>query len=66
MRVLLVQPNQEQGMGLQNLNRVEPLGLEMIAGALQGRHEVAPPVSRQPTFIRNWPACTGKPTPGGS
>lgn len=41
MRVLLVQPNQEQGMGLQNLDRVEPLGLEMIAGALQGRHEVA-------------------------
>jgi len=40
MRVLLVQPNQEQGMGLQHLNRVEPLGLEMIAGALRGRHEV--------------------------
>lgn len=41
MRVLLVQPNQEQGMGLQRLDRVEPLGLEMIAGALQSRHEVA-------------------------
>jgi len=41
MRVLLVQPNQEQGMGLQHLDRVEPLGLEMIAGALQDRHEVA-------------------------
>lgn len=41
MRVLLVQPNQEQGMGLQHLDRVEPLGLEMIAGGLQDRHEVA-------------------------
>jgi len=41
MRVLLVQPNQEQGKGLQHLHRVEPLGLEMIAGGLQGRHEVA-------------------------
>jgi len=26
MRVLLIQPNQEQGMGLHHLNRVEPLG----------------------------------------
>jgi len=28
-------------MGLQQLNRVEPLGLEMIAGALWSQHEVA-------------------------
>ncbi len=41
MRVLLIQPEQNQGMGLQQLDCVEPLGLEMIAGALRGKHEVA-------------------------
>ena len=41
MRVLLVQPDQNCTMGLQQLARVEPLGLEMIAGALWSRHEVA-------------------------
>jgi radical SAM superfamily enzyme YgiQ (UPF0313 family) len=41
MRVLLAQPNQNRTMGLQQLARVEPLGLEMIAGALWSRHEVA-------------------------
>ncbi len=41
MRVLLVQPDQNRTMGLQQLARVEPLGLEMIAGALWSRHEVA-------------------------
>jgi radical SAM superfamily enzyme YgiQ (UPF0313 family) len=41
MRVLLVQPDQNRTMGLQQLTRVEPLGLEMIAGALWSQHEVA-------------------------
>jgi len=41
MRVLLVQPDQNRTVGLQQLARVEPLGLEMIAGALWSRHEVA-------------------------
>jgi radical SAM superfamily enzyme YgiQ (UPF0313 family) len=41
MRVLLAQPDQNRTMGLQQLARVEPLGLEMIAGALWSRHEVA-------------------------
>jgi len=41
MRVLLAQPDQNRAMGLQQLARVEPLGLEMIAGALWSRHEVA-------------------------
>jgi radical SAM superfamily enzyme YgiQ (UPF0313 family) len=41
MRVLLVQPGQNRTLGLQQLARVEPLGLEMIAGALWSRHEVA-------------------------
>lgn len=41
MRVLLVQPDQNRTMGLQQLAQVEPLGLEMIAGALRDRHDVA-------------------------
>lgn len=41
MRILLVQPDQNRTMGLQQLAQVEPLGLEMIAGALRNRHEVA-------------------------
>ena len=41
MRVLLVQPDQNRSLGLQQLARVEPLGLEMLAGALRGAHEVA-------------------------
>ncbi|MGI5939704.1 MAG: B12-binding domain-containing radical SAM protein [Thermoleophilia bacterium] len=40
MRVLLLQPREEKGVGLQSLLRVEPLGLEMIAGALSTAHEV--------------------------
>ena len=41
MRILLVQPDQNRSIGLQQLARVEPLGLEMLAGALVDRHEVA-------------------------
>ncbi len=41
MRVLLIQPMQHQGIGLERLDLIEPLGLEMIAGALWDRHEVA-------------------------
>lgn len=41
MRVLLVQPDQNRTLGLQQLARVEPLGLEMLAGALLDAHEVA-------------------------
>jgi len=41
MRVLLAQPDKNRTFGLQQLARVEPLGLEMIAGALWSRHEVA-------------------------
>jgi radical SAM superfamily enzyme YgiQ (UPF0313 family) len=41
MRVLLVQPDQNHSLGFQHWARVEPLGLEMIAGALWGQHEVA-------------------------
>jgi len=40
MRILLVYPDQNRTMGLQQLARLEPLGLEMIAGALHNRHEV--------------------------
>jgi radical SAM superfamily enzyme YgiQ (UPF0313 family) len=40
MRVLLVQPNQERTRGFQRMACLEPLGLEMIAGALSPRHEV--------------------------
>jgi len=41
MRILLVYPAQDRTRGLQRSAQVEPLGLEMIAGALQSRHEVA-------------------------
>ena len=41
MRVLLVQPNQEHTRGFQQMGRLEPLGLEMIAGGLMPEHEVA-------------------------
>ncbi len=41
MRVLLVQPDQKNTVGFQNLGTSEPLGLEMIAGALTPDHEVA-------------------------
>ncbi len=40
MRILLVQPYQKRTTGFQQFGRVEPLGLEMIAGALRERHEV--------------------------
>ena len=40
MRVLLVQPNQVRTRGYQRMACLEPLGLEMIAGALSPRHEV--------------------------
>jgi radical SAM superfamily enzyme YgiQ (UPF0313 family) len=40
MRVLLVQPDQNRSVGFQQLARVEPLGLEMLAGALLERHAV--------------------------
>lgn len=40
MRILLVQPDQDLTMGLQHAARVEPLGLETVAGALRDRHEV--------------------------
>ena len=41
MRVLLAQPDQNHSLAFQYWARVEPLGLEMIAGALLSRHEVA-------------------------
>ncbi|TAK36031.1 MAG: radical SAM protein [Chloroflexota bacterium] len=41
MRTLLVQPRQRGGLGFKSLAMVEPLGLEMVAGALESRgHEV--------------------------
>lgn len=40
MRALLVQPDQKQTIGFQQLGAMEPLGLEMIAGALSPAHEV--------------------------
>ena len=40
MRVMLLQPDQEEGLGLQSLMRLEPLGLEMLAGALGVGHQV--------------------------
>ena len=40
MRVMLLQPDQEEGLGLQSLMRLEPLGLEMLAAALGGGHQV--------------------------
>jgi radical SAM superfamily enzyme YgiQ (UPF0313 family) len=40
MRIMLLQPDQEEGLGLQSLMRLEPLGLEMLAGALSPAHQV--------------------------
>src|SRR3972149_741188 len=41
MRTLLIQPRQRGGLGFKSLAMVEPLGLEMVAGALEsGGHEV--------------------------
>jgi radical SAM superfamily enzyme YgiQ (UPF0313 family) len=40
MRVLLIQPDQKRSLGLYQIARIEPLGLEMVAGALRERHEV--------------------------
>jgi len=40
MKVLLVQPRQKPGVGFKNIAVVEPLGLEMIAAALEARHQV--------------------------
>ena len=39
MKILLIQPAQERGLGFRSLAIVEPLGLEAIAGSLSG-HEV--------------------------
>lgn len=39
MKILLIRDRQDIGMGFRNLMHIEPLGLEMIAGALKG-HEV--------------------------
>ena len=39
MKILLIQPAQERGLGFRALAIVEPLGLEAIAGSLSG-HEV--------------------------
>lgn len=36
MRVLLIQPRRDVGMGFRDLSVIEPLGLELVAGALQG------------------------------
>ena len=39
MKILLIQPAQERGLGFRSLAVVEPLGLEAIAGGLSG-HEI--------------------------
>ena len=39
MKILLIQPAQERGLGFRSLAIVEPLGLESIAGSLPG-HEI--------------------------
>jgi radical SAM superfamily enzyme YgiQ (UPF0313 family) len=39
MKILLIQPAQERGLGFRSLAIVEPLGLESIAGSLSG-HEI--------------------------
>jgi radical SAM superfamily enzyme YgiQ (UPF0313 family) len=39
MKILLIQPAQERGLGFRSLAIVEPLGLEAIAGGLSG-HEI--------------------------
>lgn len=40
MRVLLIQPEQKRALGLHQIALIEPLGLEMLAGALKEGHEV--------------------------
>lgn len=40
MKVLLIQPAQDRGLGFRSLAVVEPLGLETIAGSIHERHEV--------------------------
>jgi radical SAM superfamily enzyme YgiQ (UPF0313 family) len=40
MRVLLIQPEQKRSLDLQRIALIEPLGLEMLAGALKEGHEV--------------------------
>jgi radical SAM superfamily enzyme YgiQ (UPF0313 family) len=39
MRVLLIQPDQKRSLGLHQIALIEPLGLEMLAGALKEGHE---------------------------
>lgn len=39
MRILLIQPRREGGMGFKGLSLTEPLGLESVAGALE-EHEI--------------------------
>lgn len=39
MKILLIQPAQERGLGFRSLAVVEPLGLESIAGSLS-EHKV--------------------------
>jgi len=39
MKILLIQPAQERGLGFRSLAVVEPLGLESIAGSLP-EHEI--------------------------
>jgi len=39
MKILLIQPAQERGLGFRSLAIVEPLGLESIAGSISG-HEI--------------------------
>jgi len=34
MRIQLIQPRREDGLGFSGLFQVEPLGLEMIAGSI--------------------------------
>ncbi|HHV61201.1 MAG TPA: radical SAM protein [Firmicutes bacterium] len=40
MKVLLIQPRQGAGVGFKSMSVIEPLGLEMVAGALEPEHEV--------------------------
>lgn len=40
MKILLVQPRPEEGIGFPNLACVEPLGLEIVAASLKEKHQV--------------------------
>ena len=42
MKVLLMQPPQERGLGFRSLAAVEPLGLESIAANLPGHSAIIP------------------------